>query len=782
MNMHFIKHIAFVAAITVSALAATADIGAQIPASTLSKPASPEKAPNAEGFIQRWLLLEPIGASGLTDSAVQGAVKKEYFPDQFTVIPRDGDKVTVSGTELAWHAVDTVNYNVNLFHFARAQGKKTSDVLFWAVTVINCPHEMRDVRLSIGSNAASVWWVNGKEVIGIYGDRQSVIDDGVSQRLTLSKGPNVVRAAIVNGGGATDFCARFLDAEDRPLKEMTVNLSASYATPAPTKTQGQPQALHPDPNFYIFLCFGQSNMEGIGRIEEPDRTVDNRFQVLADFDDPDRGRMGGQWYRAVPPLTRRTRGISLVDSFGKTMVANLPKQIRIGVVKVSVSGTKIELWDKDSYQEYLATADAWKVKIADEYGGNPYAYMIELAKIAQQKGVIKGILLHQGESNAEDKDWPKKVKVVYDNLMKDLHLKPESVPLLAGEVVNADQGGEKASANEIIKRLPETLANSHVISSAGLPCNADHLHFTADGYRQFGKRYAAAMLSILGYKVNESRLPTPGALYAQTNGDWTEPFPPFRIAGNLYYVGSRGLANYLITTPQGHILINSDLEENVPLIRASVERLGFKFTDIKILLISHAHWDHNAASDTIKKLTGAKYMVMDADVPVVESGGKTDFQYGNEPTARYTPTKVDRVLHDGDEVKLGGTTLVAHLTPGHTKGCTTWTMKVQEAGKTYNVVVIGSPNVNPGYRLVNNTAYPQIAADYEKMFRVLKSLPCDIFLGAHGNYFDMEAKYARLKDGAPSVFVDPEGYKKYVADKEQAFKTELAKQRAALPR
>jgi metallo-beta-lactamase class B len=270
-----------------------------------------------------------------------------------------------------------------------------------------------------------------------------------------------------------------------------------------------------------------------------------------------------------------------------------------------------------------------------------------------------------------------------------------------------------------------------------------------------------------------------GTLRAQNSPDWTEPFPPFKIAGNLYYVGSRGLANYLIATPQGHILINSDLEENVPLIRASVERLGFKFTDIKILLLSHAHWDHDAASDTVKKLTGAKYMVMDADVPVVESGGKADFQYGNDPTTLYKPAKVDRVLHDGDEVKLGGTTLVAHLTPGHTKGCTTWTMKVREAGKTYDVVVIGSPNVNPGYRLVNNNAYPQIAADYERMFRVLKSLRCDIFLGAHGNYFDLETKYARLKGGGLAAFVDPEGYRKYVADKERAFRAELERQRAA---
>jgi len=270
----------------------------------------------------------------------------------------------------------------------------------------------------------------------------------------------------------------------------------------------------------------------------------------------------------------------------------------------------------------------------------------------------------------------------------------------------------------------------------------------------------------------------PDAISAQSP-DWTEPFPPFKIAGNLYYVGSKGLANYLITTNQGHILINSDLEANVPLIRASVEKLGFKFSDIKILLISHAHWDHNAASDTIKKLTGAKYMVMDADVPVVESGGKTDFQYGNTPDSLYTPTKVDRVLHDGDEVKLGDSVLVAHLTPGHTKGCTTWTMKAKEGDKSYDVVIVGSPNVNPGYKLVNNSAYPQIASDYQKMFDVLKSLPCDIFLGAHGDYFDMRTKYPRMKESGMAAFVDPEGYKAFVTEREQAYKRELAKQKAA---
>ena len=270
-----------------------------------------------------------------------------------------------------------------------------------------------------------------------------------------------------------------------------------------------------------------------------------------------------------------------------------------------------------------------------------------------------------------------------------------------------------------------------------------------------------------------------GSVLAQNDPSWTEPFGPYKIVGNVYYVGSRGLASYLITTSQGHILINSSLESSVPLIRDSVEKLGFHFSDVKILLISHAHWDHAAGSVEVTRRTGAKYMVMDADVPVIESGGKVDFQYGNSPGTLYPPAKVDRVLHDGDEVMLGDVALTAHLTPGHTKGCTTWTLTAREGGKTYNLVIVGSPNVNPGYRLVNNPKYPQIAADYERMFRVLKQLPCDIFLGAHGNYFDMEAKYAKLKAGGANPFIDPDGYRNYVSEKEQAFRVELAKQTAA---
>jgi metallo-beta-lactamase class B len=262
----------------------------------------------------------------------------------------------------------------------------------------------------------------------------------------------------------------------------------------------------------------------------------------------------------------------------------------------------------------------------------------------------------------------------------------------------------------------------------------------------------------------------------QNSGD-LEPFPPFKIAGNQYYVGSHGVASYLITTPQGHILINSDYERSVPLLQDSVAKLGFKFTDIKILLISHAHFDHDAGSAAVIKMTGAKYMVMDGDVRVVESGGKADFAYGRTPEDLYPPAKVDRVLHDGDTVTLGGSTLVAHLTPGHTKGCTTWTMSVEDGGKRYNVVIVGSPNVNPGYKLVGNAAYPQIADDYARGFRVLKSLQCDIFLGAHGSYFDLDGKYPRMKTSGAAAFVDPDGYKRYIENRERAYRTELEKQK-----
>jgi len=196
--------------------------------SVLVRPAATAKAPDADGFLQRWMILEPIRVAGqLTDTAVQTLVKTAHFPDQLAVLPRDNDRVKVGDAELAWHMVDTARYNVNLYHFAYGLKKPTSNVLFWIVTVVDAPREMNGVRLAIGSNAASVWWVNGAEVIGIYNDRQTVIDDGVSKRLTLKKGPNVIRATIVNAGGATDFCARFLDGDDRPIRGITVSLPPS---------------------------------------------------------------------------------------------------------------------------------------------------------------------------------------------------------------------------------------------------------------------------------------------------------------------------------------------------------------------------------------------------------------------------------------------------------------------------------------------------------------------------------------------------------------------------
>jgi len=267
---------------------------------------------------------------------------------------------------------------------------------------------------------------------------------------------------------------------------------------------------------------------------------------------------------------------------------------------------------------------------------------------------------------------------------------------------------------------------------------------------------------------------------ADDNPAWTTPIAPFKIADNLYYVGSQDLASYLIVTPKGDILINSSLEASVPLIRRSVEQLGFKFTDIKILLISHAHSDHDAGSAAILKQTGAQYMVMDGDVPVVEDGGLTDFAYGGKQA--YPPAKVSRVLHDGETVSLGGAVLTAHKTPGHTRGCTTWTMVAKDHGVARNVVIVGSWNVNPGFRLVDTKArlasYPGIAADYAHTFDVLRGLPCDIFLGAHGVYFNMLEKLKRMPAEGSAVWVDPAGYKAAVAERQQAFEAELAKQKA----
>ena len=232
----FLPALSALAALSASAILAGAAQqpapAARGPAPSLVRPSSAPKAPDAAGFLQRWLILEPIRvAPQLTDSAVQAVVKKEYFPNQFSGIPHDGDTVTTGDESLRWHAVETIAYNVNLFHFAYALNKPTSNVLFWAVTVVNAPKDIANVRLAIGSNAASIWWLNGQEVIGIYNDRQTVVDDGVSKRLMLKKGPNVIRAAIVNAGGATDFCARFLDGDDNVVRGIVVSLDTHGGAP-----------------------------------------------------------------------------------------------------------------------------------------------------------------------------------------------------------------------------------------------------------------------------------------------------------------------------------------------------------------------------------------------------------------------------------------------------------------------------------------------------------------------------------------------------------------------
>ena len=271
-------------------------------------------------------------------------------------------------------------------------------------------------------------------------------------------------------------------------------------------------------------------------------------------------------------------------------------------------------------------------------------------------------------------------------------------------------------------------------------------------------------LPLVAFGLVSLILATPD-LHAQANPDWHRPFPAFKIAGNLYYVGTADLAAYLINTPQGNILINSDFKEDVPLVHKSIEQLGFKYADTKILLISHAHADHDEGVGLIKQETGAKLMVMDADVPEEES------------TAPGRPgAHVDRILHDGDTVELGGVMLTAHLTAGHTRGCTTWTMQVREGSRILNAVIIGSPNVNAGYLLVGNKDYPQIAQDYVKTFQVLKSLPCDLFLGAHGGYFGLKAKHEKMKATKTNALIDPDGYKAYVAERQATFEKEWKRQ------
>ena len=275
--------------------------------------------------------------------------------------------------------------------------------------------------------------------------------------------------------------------------------------------------------------------------------------------------------------------------------------------------------------------------------------------------------------------------------------------------------------------------------------------------------------------------------HAESNPSWTTPIAPFRIADNLYYVGSRDLASYLVVTPKGNILINANLATSPPQIRASVEKLGYRWTDIKILLNSQAHFDHVGGAAKVIRETHAKNMVMDGDVSVIESGARTDFLAPSPNILPYPPVHVDRVLHDGDTVRLGGVILTAHKTAGHTRGCTTWTMRAhipgEAAGTMRNIVIVGGVGFWSEYHFVatpsHPVSYPGIVQDFQHTFAVLRDLPCDIFLGAHGGYFDMLTKLERYPQDGPRIFIDPAGYKDFVADAQKTFEQALTKQQAA---
>jgi lysophospholipase L1-like esterase len=263
------------------------------------------------------------------------------------------------------------------------------------------------------------------------------------------------------------------------------------------RTLGAAAVAAPDPDFHIYLAFGQSNMEGFPGIEEQDKSgVDPRFQMLAAVDFADPGRRQGEWYPAVPPLCRGSTGLCPADFFGRTLVEKLPQRVRVGVVNVAVAGCRIEMFMPDEWQAYAETAAPWMKDIIAEYGGNPYQRLVDMGRLAQQKGVIRGVLLHQGESNTGDSEWPQKVAKIYRSLLADLKLDAAKVPLLAGETVNADQQGATASVNQIIATLPQVVPTAHVVSSAGCEARRDRLHFTPAGYRLLGRRYAEALLAL----------------------------------------------------------------------------------------------------------------------------------------------------------------------------------------------------------------------------------------------------------------------------------------------
>lgn len=259
---------------------------------------------------------------------------------------------------------------------------------------------------------------------------------------------------------------------------------------------------------------------------------------------------------------------------------------------------------------------------------------------------------------------------------------------------------------------------------------------------------------------------------------WNAPFQPFRLIGNIHYVGASGISSFLITTPEGHILMDTGFETTVPRIRESVTKLGFKLTDIKFILNSHAHTDHAGGHAEMQRLTGAKVMMSEADAALLVSGGRNDFTPYSKDMMAYPPATADRILRDGETVALGGTTLTCHLTPGHTKGATTWTMEVAEGGKTHHVVFFSSTSILPNVPLVNNAQYPGIADDLAASFKKLKSLPCDVFLAPHPEFFGLKENAVKLERGTKTnPFVDPAAFKSFIERAEQKFLTQLEQEK-----
>lgn len=395
-----------------------------------------------------------------------------------TLVHRLGDHPIHAGLPRAWLTPD-----IEIYHYARGPGKNL-EVLsygFDPVTKMNWPLEW---TVSYGkgriytSTFGHVW----------KGDQQPERMRCAGVQTVLVRALQWLAQRPVSWPVPRDF----------PTAE---KISVRGEIPLDADRTARTVANSPDQNFYVFLCLGQSNMEGFPGIPDEDKAYANpRFQVLAAVDFPELHRTKGQWYNAVPPLCRPNSGLSPADYFGRTLVANLPGNIHVGVVSVAVAGCKIELFDQARYQTYAATAPEWMKGIIAAYGGNPYERLVEMGKQAQQTGIIRGILLHQGESNANDPEWPVKVKTVYENLLRDLNLKAAEVPLLVGGLVPADQQGAVAGMNAVIADLPKTIPTAHAVSSAGCAGRPDHLHFTPEGYRELGKRYAETALPLLKAK------------------------------------------------------------------------------------------------------------------------------------------------------------------------------------------------------------------------------------------------------------------------------------------